>query len=108
MEFPAVTRGSTRTRAELRIGTPDSADTEGSRPEPSPPDSVGEGEASMRELLGQNRQLLAIVNSLPGTAFRYVRRADGPHVLGFISDRAFSIFAISAPELRQDPELLFA
>src|SRR5262249_30466354 len=31
----------------------------------------------LREALERNRELLAIIGSLPGAAYRYVRRADG-------------------------------
>src|SRR5215813_12435967 len=106
MELPAVTRGRARTRAELRLGIADRAGQ--SRPDLAPADAPDGADLRLAESLAQNRQLLAIVNSLPGAAFRYVRGTDGRQALAFIGDRAFSIFAISAAELRQNPSLLCA
>jgi len=105
-ELSAVTRGRARTRAELRLGIADRAGQ--FRADLAPADPADRADAERAETLAQNRQLLAIVNSLPGAAFRYVRGADGRQTLAFIGDRAFSIFAISAAELRQNPSLLFA
>src|SRR5215468_7510042 len=45
----------------------------------------------LREALDRNRELLAIIGSLPGAAYRYVRRADGTDALPFISERAVAV-----------------
>jgi PAS domain S-box-containing protein len=60
----------------------------------------------LREALDRNRELLAIVGSLPGAAYRYVRRADGTDALPFISERAMAVLGVSADELRHNPKLL--
>src|SRR5262245_25142184 len=60
----------------------------------------------LREALERNRELLAIVGSLPGAAYRYVRRADGTDALPFISERAMAVLGVSAGELRRNPKLL--
>ncbi len=60
----------------------------------------------LREALDRNRELLAIIGSLPGAAYRYVRRADGTEALTFISERAVTVLGTSAEELRRNPSLL--
>jgi PAS domain S-box-containing protein len=60
----------------------------------------------LREALDRNRELLAIVASLPGAAYRLVRRADGTEALTFISERAIAVLGIPAEELRRNPGLL--
>jgi len=60
----------------------------------------------LREALDRNRERLAIIASLPGAAYRYVRRADGTEVLSFISERSLAVLGIPAEELRRNPELL--
>jgi hypothetical protein len=60
----------------------------------------------LREALDRNRELLAIIGSLPGAAYRYVRRADGSEALTFISERANTVLGASAEELRRNPGLL--
>ena len=58
------------------------------------------------EALDRNGELLAIIASLPGAAYRHVRRADGTEVLSFISERAMAVLGIPAEELRRNPKLL--
>ena len=60
----------------------------------------------LREALERNRELLAIIGSLPGAAYRYVCRAGGADALTFVSDRAQAVLGIPADELRRDPRLL--
>jgi PAS domain S-box-containing protein len=60
----------------------------------------------LREALERNRELLAIIGSLPGAAYRYVRRADGTDALTFVSERALAVLGTPAEELRRDPRLL--
>ncbi|MGH6961986.1 MAG: PAS domain-containing protein, partial [Dongiaceae bacterium] len=60
----------------------------------------------LREALDRNRELLAIVASLPGAAYRCLRRADGTAVLPFISERSLAVLGIPAEELRRNPKLL--
>jgi len=60
----------------------------------------------LREALDRNRELLAIIASLPGAAYRLVRRADGTEALTFISERAMAVLGTPAEELRRNPRLL--
>jgi len=60
----------------------------------------------LREALERNRELLAIIGSLPGAAYRYVRRADGTDALPFISERALAVLGVPAEELRRNPQRL--
>jgi PAS domain S-box-containing protein len=60
----------------------------------------------LREALERSRELLAIIGSLPGAAYRYVRRADGSEALPFVSERAIAVLGTPAEELRRDPRLL--
>ena len=60
----------------------------------------------LREALDRNRELLAIVASLPGAAYRFVRCADGTEALTFVSERAIAVLGSPAEELRRNPSLL--
>jgi PAS domain S-box-containing protein len=71
--------------------------------QPKAEDGTGD---RLREALDRNRELLAIIASLPGAAYRLVRRADGSDTLTFISERAITVLGIPAEELRRDPRLL--
>jgi PAS domain S-box-containing protein len=59
-------------------------------------------------LQAENRQLRNILASLPGAAYRLVRRSDGSQALGFIGDAIRSIIGIGPEELRLNPDRLFS
>ncbi len=70
------------------------------------PRAEDDSDDRLRAALDRNRELLAIIGSLPGAAYRYVRRADGTEALTFVSERAITVLGFSAEELRRDPRLL--
>ena len=100
MGTPVMSRGLTFARPEAPAVDPNSAAS-------AAPAAPAAGQPTQDDA-ARDRQLLAIVNSLPGAAYRYLRASDGRHALTFISDKATAIFAIPAEELRQDASLLFA
>src|SRR5215813_7851201 len=53
----------------------------------SPLTADSDSDERLREALDRNRELLAIIGTLPGAAYRYVRHADGTDVLAFVSER---------------------
>ena len=110
MDIPAVARGPTFAPAKAQPGDTDCAVGKTSADTASSADLTGgrAADGCLQETVARNQQLLAIVNSLPGAAYRYVRTADGKQSFAFISDRAAAICAIPAEELRQNASLLFA
>ena len=87
----------------------------GGRPlRPSEPEQTAqptieaESDDRLHDALDRNRELLAIVASLPGAAYRYLRRADGTEALPFVSERATVVLGIAPGELQQNPKLLLA
>src|SRR5919109_2866880 len=95
-DIEQVSRSSLKLRAKMQEVRPHDD-------EDRPPAAADEA-----PLQAENRQLRNILASLPGAAYRLVRRSDGSQALGFIGDAIRSIIGIGPGELRLNPDRLFS
>ncbi|MGH6927254.1 MAG: PAS domain-containing sensor histidine kinase, partial [Dongiaceae bacterium] len=100
--FGQVSRSSLKLRAKMQeIRPQDDEDRPESAASLPPPPADGD------RLSAENQPLRSILASLPGAAYRLVRRSDGSQALTFIGDAIKQILGVGPAELQQDPELLF-